>query len=319
MAGSCIRGAICARPIYVVQHLGGFKRGAAQSIAMDNLQTGLSLSVRIALTQTHTPESKRWYVMAKDEHNELPLQSVMELAYSEEEGSLIVTYRKRGFLSDLDVSNTKKTRWKPPFRPDGKVALTALGKRLRGHLDARGLPTDKWPVMPVESDSGYNPKEHGIVEDEDLWIGWVEDSTEPLTKDRIAADLLYATNSLLASFSEEQLRDVFQAMRLYHLYSMVGELNELAASGEASKKGRAKGPSVKKERARKWRELILAIAVKFWEQNPRWVGQPVNTAKKIAQAVNQMRAARQPGCAPLATKTIADHLRVALAEAQQLP
>jgi hypothetical protein len=194
IAESCIRGVICARPIYVVQQLGGFKRGAAQSIAMDNSQTGLSLSVRIALSQTHTPESKRWYVMAKDEHNELPLQSVMELAYSEEEGPLIVTHRKRGFLSDLDVSNTKKTIRKPPFRPDGKVALTALGKRLREHLDARGLPTDKWPVMPVEFDSGYNPKEHGIVADEDLWIGWVKDSTEPLTKDRIAADLLYATN-----------------------------------------------------------------------------------------------------------------------------
>jgi hypothetical protein len=38
---------------------------------------------------------------------------------------VIVTIRKRGFLTDTHVTDSK-TGWKPPFRQDGKVALRAL-------------------------------------------------------------------------------------------------------------------------------------------------------------------------------------------------
>jgi hypothetical protein len=253
--------------------------------------------------------------MAKDKHGEPPLESVVELSYSEKTGPLIVTHRQRGFLIDLEATDIKKARrTKPSFRPNGTVALDALRQRLRRQLDASGLPTDKWPVTPIELDFGYDPKEHGIVADDDLWIGCVEDSTEPLTKDRIAADLLHAINRLLIGFTDDQLSDVFRAMRLYHLNSMVGDLNELAIAGTVSRKSMGKGPQVKKERARNYRKLILAIAEDFWARDPKWRGQPVNTAKKITKAVNEMRANREPGCKPLAVTTIANHLRVALRE-----
>ena len=266
--------------------------------------------------------------MAKDEHEDPPLQSVAELTLAKNEGPVIATHRKRGFLTDVNLTaashllhprpgpgrgaETGKKRWEQPLRLDGKTTLTVLSDRLRAILDAKGLPTDKHPVMPIELDYAYDPEEHGIVADEDIWIAVAEDSTEPLTKDRIAAELLHTTKRLLRNCSDGQLRDVFRAMKLYQLYSLVGEINELAIAGKVSRKAREKGPLVRREKARNLKKQILAFAEKFWEDNPRLVGQPVNTAKKITKAFNEMRAVQEPGCKPLASKTIADHLRTAL-------
>ncbi|WP_454624161.1 hypothetical protein [Bradyrhizobium cenepequi] len=71
--------------------------------------------------------------------------------------------------------------------------MVALTDQLRAHLDAKELPTDKWPITPIELDYGYVPEEHGIVADEDLWLELAEADTEPLTKDRLSAEFLHAT------------------------------------------------------------------------------------------------------------------------------
>jgi hypothetical protein len=256
--------------------------------------------------------------MAKGEHDDPPLKSVVGYSYSPDGmPRLTITRRERGFLSDVEIREFKETKPKQPIKPDGTLALDALGKQLRDYLDSVGLPTDKWPVTPIELDFGYEPAEHGTVADDDLWIGYVEESTEPLTKNRIAADLLHTTNRILANCTADQLRDVFRAMKLYHLYATVGELNALALAGEIAERGREKGPHAKKLRARNTRKLILEIANEFWSRHPKLLGQPFNTAKKISDVVNKKRKVQDPSCAPLAAKTISDHLRVALREAQQ--
>jgi hypothetical protein len=256
--------------------------------------------------------------MAKGENDDPPLKSVVGHSYSSDGmPKLTITRRERGFLSDVEIREFEETKPKQPIKPDGTLALNALGKQLRDYLDSVGLPTDKWPVMPIELDFGYDPAEHGIVADDDLWIGYVEESTEPLTKNRIAADLLHTTNRILANCAADQLRDVFRAMKLYHLYATVGELNALALAGEIAKRAREKGPHAKKLRARNTRKLIFEIANEFWSSHPKLSGQPFNTAKKIAHVVNKERHAQDPGCAPLAAKTIADHLRAALHEAHR--
>ena len=252
--------------------------------------------------------------MSKRAPKDPPLQSVVEQIYSIEDGPLTVAEHARGFLFDIQVSETTRKRWPKRFKLGGRVPLTALASRLRAQLDAADLPTDKWEVMPRDLDFGYSPEEHGIVEDEDIWIQLIEDSTAPLTSLRISADLLHALNRLLARFTEDQLSDVFRAMTLYYLHRVVEELHEPALSGQASKKGREKGPSVKKERARALRALILVKADECWARHPRLAGQTVNTAKKIADAVNQARASQNLGRKPLAVSTIANQLRVALRE-----
>ncbi|WP_439365255.1 hypothetical protein ACNJYD_02675 [Bradyrhizobium sp. DASA03005] len=253
--------------------------------------------------------------MAKKEENAVPLEQVKELSYLEEDGEVIVSYRSRGFLRDMDVRDTKPTLHKRIFRPNGKEALAALADRLRAHLDAKDLPTDKTEVIPIERDWGYDPDEYGIVADEDLWFGIAQDSTEPLTVDRLAAELLHAITRLHTKFNDDELSDIFRAMYVYHLHSAAGELNELAIDGETSRKNRAKGWQARKETGSAQRKLILAIAQDFWERFPNLEGQVLNTARKIEVAVNQARTNQFPKCKPLAAKTISDRLREALIEA----
>jgi hypothetical protein len=253
--------------------------------------------------------------MTKARKRAIPLREVKELSYSNEDGEVIVSFRSRGFLSDTDVRDTKPTLHKRVFRPEGRLALAALADRLRAHLDAEGLPTDKWEVCPIERDWGYDPDDQGTVADEDLWLGVAHDSTEPLTEDRLAAELLHAIARLNARFNDDQLRDIFRAMCLYHLHSAAGELNELATDGEKSRTNRAKGWKAKKETGAIQRKLILAIAEEFWLRFPKLKGQVLNTARKIEVAVNKARSEQFPKCKPLAAKTISDQLRAALKEA----
>jgi hypothetical protein len=182
-------------------------------------------------------------------------------------------------------------------------------------LDALELPTDKADVIPIERDWGYDPDEHGTVADEDLWFGIAQDSIEPLTVDRLAAELLHAIARLQAKFNDDELSDIFRAMYVYHLHSAAGELNELAIDGKKSRNNRAKGWKARKETGSAQRKLILAIALEFWERFPNLKRQVLNTARKIEVAVNQARTNQFPKCKPLAAKTISDRLREALIEA----
>jgi len=246
--------------------------------------------------------------MAKEKRGDPPLRFAKELAY--ESGWLIVTHQARGFLIDQEFQAPRGQL----FKRDARESLLALCGLLRKHLDSVELPTDKWPIMPIELDYGYNPSEHGYIPDEDLWFDCVKTSTEPLTKDRISAELLHTVNRVLATFNDDQLQDVFRVMKLFQLHCTVGELNELALTGQASKKAREKGPRAKSERAQHLRKMVLATAREYWSHHPKFKGQPFNTSKKITEAINKARRAQMPGCAPLSPKTIADHLRLALRE-----
>lgn len=257
--------------------------------------------------------------MTNDTEDKVPLQVINELSYSPEDGPVVISVRNRGFLRDVDVRDIKPTLHKRIFRPDGQVALEALADRLRAHLAAKGLPIDKTEVTPLERDWGYDPEEHGIVADEDLWFGVAHDSTEPLTVDRLAAELLHATLHVLAKFNEDELSDIYRAMHVYHLHTSAGELNELAIDGETSRGNRAKGSQAKKEAGAAQRKLILAIALEFWQRFPNLRGQMINTANKIEVAVNEARANRFPDSKPLVAKTISDQLRLALKEAGASP
>jgi hypothetical protein len=210
---------------------------------------------------------------------------------------------------DVHEEDAKRALNKAPIRPEGKALLLALTKRLRVHLESKDLPTDKSPIMPIERDFGYVPEEHGIVSDEDLWFCVAEGSTQPLTEHRLAAELLHTSNRLLARFDEDELRDVFRAMSLYHLYYSVGELHSLALAGLARGKGLARGPQEKKERSRALQQETLNIAQEYWRRHPEFRDRPFNTAKKIADTVNKERERLDPKSKPLAYSTISKLIR----------
>jgi hypothetical protein len=227
----------------------------------------------------------------------------------EQDRVLVIETQRRGFLKDEVVRIVPPQ----PFRPDSRLALTALCRVLRAELDKSDLPTDEWPVMPIELDFGYVPEEHGFVADEDLWIGAVEDSTEPLTKNRVAADLLHTLVRILKRpGSEEYLNDIHRVMKLYAQYSIAGELNSFAIAGQLARAARAKGPSSKSAETRRVRVIVVKFAQGFWAERPQYRGNYVKTAQVIADDVNKLRRTLAPSCKPLAAKTIADHLSAAL-------
>src|ERR1700726_2385257 len=97
IAGSCIQAPPCASLFYESQHLRGPKRAAAQSIAMDNLTTGLLYHAESLSLKRINRIKNVGAQMAKEKHKQPPLQSVVQMTLSEK-GPLIVTHRKRGFL-----------------------------------------------------------------------------------------------------------------------------------------------------------------------------------------------------------------------------
>lgn len=243
------------------------------------------------------------------EAKEPPLESFPELSQSTAKGDVKTTHLKRGFLTTSETMPLEVKHWTRAIPDDGKVALTVLADRLRAGLDEKGLPTDKWPVVPTElEEGGYHPDEHGIIARDEIWIAVAEESTEPLSSDRIDACLLHSANHLLANYNEAQLTEIFQAMRLYNLHCIVGELHDAALEGEQTVRFRARGPEAKKEDARILRELISVIAKEYWVAHPSLLDQPYNTAKKIIDTVNEKRSLQKPGCKPLKVSTIGQHL-----------
>jgi hypothetical protein len=245
-----------------------------------------------------------------------PLSSLQERYTYGADGSriLVIERQRRGFLKDEVLRLEPKS--KEPFKPDSRLALTTLCKVLRAELDAADLPTDEWEIMPIELDFGYVPEEHGIIADEDIWIGAAEDSTDPLTKHRLTAGLLHIVQRILkrTAGNDDLLADIHRAMKLFAQQTVAGEINVLAITGQRSRQNRAKGPPTKVAESRKLKQLILALAQKHWRNRPNYLGNNHKTAEAIAHSVNQARKESAPNCRPLAPKTIARHLRAALAE-----
>ena len=251
-------------------------------------------------------------VMLKSKTDELPLEIETVKMYLDQDGLQYVVRRRRGFLQEYDFRRKTKARTNGPSKPNGRVAMTALADQLREHLDSVGLPTDKYPVMPIEHDFGYDPEDHGVVQDDDVWIDVVEDSTESLTRDQITANCLHAVDRLLAALPDSQLDDAYRAMEQYHLFCMLDELHALALDGAKSKQTRSQGPAARRAQAIKDQDLILKIAQQFWGLHPQHDSKPVITANKIIDLVNAARTAIKSKCKALSAKTIADHLRRAM-------
>ena len=250
--------------------------------------------------------------MPTAETDEPPLEVETVKMYLDQDGLQRVVRRRRGFLQEYDFRRKTKARTNGPSKPNGRAAMTALADHLRGHLDSVGLPTDNYPVMPIEHDFGYDPEDHGIVQDDDIWIDVVEDCTEPLTRDQITANCLHAINRLLASLPDALLDDAFRAMEQYHLFCMLDELHALALDGAKSKQTRSQGPAARKAQAIKDQDLVLKFAQQFWGLHPQHVGKTVITANKIIDLVNAARTEIKSKCKALSAKTIADHLRRAM-------
>jgi hypothetical protein len=90
--------------------------------------------------------------------------------------------------------------------------------------------------MPFELDDGYEPLEH-TTPSADIWWYYVEESTEPLTIERIAADLLFALLRILKqSLSNEHLAEVYHAMKAYSLYRTATDFHSLAIMGRLHKR-----------------------------------------------------------------------------------
>ena len=68
----------------------------------------------------------------------IPLEVSSEVAYSIEDGPVVVSYRKRGFLRDVHVTDGKQTRHKSPVGLNAKEILEARADSLRADLDAKG-------------------------------------------------------------------------------------------------------------------------------------------------------------------------------------
>lgn len=246
--------------------------------------------------------------MSKKTSPEPPLETVTYRVTTQAGEKAEVDLRRRGFLHDIHVRKIQQQRQNGPTMSDGRAALTALTVKLRAHLDAAGLATDKWDVMPPELDFGYNPDEHGYPKDDDLWHDYNMEVSQPLSQDQISSRLLHSANRLLRSLTDEQLSEAFRAMQLFHLSELVGDINEQALLGARAKAGRARGPAAKRTRGDRMREIIIREAEKCWAENPAIAGKRDITAQKIFDAVNAARNDEKLGKKPLSVKGIYGYL-----------
>lgn len=246
--------------------------------------------------------------MSKKTNFEPPLKIRTYRVTTHEGTKAEVDLRQRGFLRDINVRKIQQQRQNGPTMSDGRAELTALTDRLRAHLDSAGLATDKWEVMPLGLDVGYDPEEHGYPNDDDLWHDYNMEASEPLSQDQIASSLLHSTNRLLRSLTDEQLSEAFRAMQLFHLSELVGEINGQALLGARAKAGRARGPAAKKARGDRMREIIIREAEKCWAVNPELRSRRDITAQKIFDAVNAARHEEMLGKKQLSAKGIYGYL-----------
>jgi hypothetical protein len=251
--------------------------------------------------------------MKRKDPRELHLQ-YSEARYEHDSARrMIVRKNTRGLLQDVEVRVEQPEIFSPQrFIPPFKIAIEALCEELRGILDSADLPTDRYPIMPFELDDGYEPLEH-TTPSGDIWWYVVEESTEPLTKERIAADLLFALLRILKQkLSNEHLAEVYKGMQAYSLYKIATDFHSLAIMGEAAKSGRSHGPKVRKSKTQAIRELIWEAARRHWVSHPNYSGRRQATADAIAGPVNAEILQRSLSSKPLTPKAISDHISVGL-------
>jgi hypothetical protein len=247
--------------------------------------------------------------MKRNDPRELHLQ-YSETRYEHDSGRrMIVRKNVRGLLQDVEVRVEQPEILSPQrFIPPFKIAIEALCEELRAILDAADLPTDRYPIMPFELDYGYEPLEH-TTPSGDIWWHFVEESTEALSKERIAANLLFSLIRILKqNLSNEHLADVYKGMQAYSLYKIATDFHSLAIMGKAAQKGRSHGPDARKNKTQTIRELIWEAARRHWASHPNYSGRRQATAYAIAEQVNAEILQQSLSSKPLTPKVIAGHV-----------
>jgi hypothetical protein len=229
-----------------------------------------------------------------------------------------VTTHRRGILTK-QIRHYAWNQMRARRRSSAKSEFDALREEVRDELECLGLPSDRIHYWTRVGDEPWRPQTPADLSHTDRdsarWIAVVNGETEPLSKGRLAGELLWALNLLLdrPQTEEELLGKILTVMHAFLAYAVCGDISKFATSGIASAKARQAGPAAKRERAAKSRQIIFKRTEEYWLAHPSYRGDADNTAHQIRNGVNeQLRNANLlPTRGALSRKTIADHIRAA--------
>jgi hypothetical protein len=234
------------------------------------------------------------------------------------EHTIRVTTHRRGILTK-EIRHYAWHQMRARRRTAAKSESEALREELRSELERLGLPSDRIHYWTRVGDEPWRPQTPADLSQTDRdsgrWIAVVNYETEPLSKGRLAGELLWALNVLLdrPQLEEELLGQILIVMQAYLAYAVCGDISKFVTSGIASAKGRQAGPAAKRERAAKRRQIISNCAEEYWLAHVSYRGDADNTAAQIKNGVNEelRNANLLPTRGALTRKTIADHIRAA--------
>jgi hypothetical protein len=140
-----------------------------------------------------------------------------------------------------------------------------------------------------------------------------KESTEPLSQERIAADLLLSLLRILKlDMTREDIAEVYKAMQAYSLYKSGTKFHDLAIMGQAAQQGRSQGPNARRAKTQEVRKLIWQAAQTYWSKHPNYAGRRQSTAEAIAAQVNAEILRRSLTSKPLTAKAISEHIAAGL-------
>jgi hypothetical protein len=92
-------------------------------------------------------------------------------------------------------------------------------------------------------------------------------------------------------------------------------INSLVTAELEARKSRANGPRIKKARADEVRRIIWEQAQQYWKLHPNYSGDASNTARQVADSVNEILRTRKLlplSKRGLSSKTISDYIRASV-------
>jgi hypothetical protein len=254
--------------------------------------------------------------------SELPLEITERTEIDPESGTQVdVTCQRRGVLK----RETK--RFQNPF-----AALELLSSKtprqeleqycdfLRERLRDAGLPTDEtknWIQGPSGEWEIYDPstacrtsRGRGLMSS---WQSRLRELTEPLSKQRLAGELLFALTQLLRRDGiDAHLWYISRLMDVYSIFQIAVTTNDVAAAGMRARKARASGPRTRRDTAVAKRAVVWQEAQEYWLERPIFRNDGANTAAAIADDVNRKLRSKNllsKDQRDLKPKTIADYIR----------
>jgi hypothetical protein len=234
--------------------------------------------------------------------NELPLETTEWTEKDEETGEDVqVTCLRRGVLK-------RETR----CFASAYAGFTALADQkttrrsledycafIRDQLSKAGLPSDatpSWFKGPSGEWEVYNPTVHKAQFRSgqaawQLWTKRLEEMTEPLSRERLAGELLFDLTQLLRRPGvDEHLWHIVKVVLNYSTFRIAVATNKMATAGMRASKGRANGPRSRRDRAAAKRDIIWHAAQSYWCKRPIYRNDGSNTGLAIASAVNKQKA-----------------------------